>query len=48
MITLFVLATLLPYVAAGWLVGNDPRDGASTDRRLFEVVVLGTGLLYSI
>lgn len=48
MIAVFVVATLLPYVAAGWLIGSDERDRVTLDRYVFDVVIVGTGALYSI
>jgi hypothetical protein len=45
---LFVLATLLPYVIAASFVRNTRGEGASTDRRRFECLVLGTGGLYAL
>lgn len=48
MTAVFILATLLPYVIAARVAGGPGEGAPSTDRRRFEVMVLGTGVLYAI
>ena len=48
MIALFLFATLLPYVAAAWALAGWRREAVPADRARFEVVVVGTGVLYTI
>lgn len=48
MTAVFILATLLPYVIAVRMARGRGEESNSTDRRRFEVMVLGTGGLYAI
>lgn len=48
MIAVFLLATLLPYLAAAWFAREGASDPSGGDRRRFDTVILGTGGLYAM